>query len=176
MNRDETKRIIRIMAATYPNFHPADMSDTVDIWASVLIDYDAREIEAGLKAYIATDTSGFAPSPGQIIGKIKTAKNSQELTALEAWSLVYKAICNSGYHADEEFAKLPEICQKAIGSPDNLKEMASMDERTVMSVEQSHFIRAYDTLVKRQNEYEEIPFQVKELMSGIRQKMLEGAE
>lgn len=176
MNRDEVKRLIRIITATYPNFKPNDISDTVDIWTMVMSDQDAGQVEAGLKAYIATDTTGFAPSPGQIIGKIRDASKNplNTMTPLEAWSLVYKAICNSGYHAEEEFDKLPELCQKAIGSPDNLKEMAVMDADTVMSVEQSHFIRAYQDMQKRTEEYEKIPEKVRDVIGMTAQKMLEG--
>lgn len=176
MNRDEVKRLIRIMVATYPNFKPNDLGETVDIWTAMLSDYDATQVEAGLKAYIVSDTTGFAPSVGQIIGKIKTASEHpmNTMTPLEGWSLVYKAICNSNYHADEEFAKLPEICQKAVGSADNLREMAQMPIDTVNSVEQSHFIRAFQNLQNRQEEYEKIPMQVREVIGVASQKMLEG--
>lgn len=69
MTRDETKRILLIIKSAYPNWNSAnndDLTHTVDVWAAVLKDDDYRLIEAGLMDYIKNDTSGFAPSPGQI--------------------------------------------------------------------------------------------------------------
>ena len=36
MTRDEAKKIVMVIASTYPNWHPLDMSFTVDAWASML--------------------------------------------------------------------------------------------------------------------------------------------
>ena len=67
----------------------------------------------------------------------------------------------------EEFAKLPEACQMAVGSPANLREWALMDSDQVGTVEQSHFIRNYRTAVKRISEDRKIPNQIKALISEI---------
>lgn len=170
MTRDETKIIIRAMSASYPNFNPKDLSGTVDIWSQILIDYEYPLISKALQKYILSDTSGFAPSIGQLIGMID-APISRE--PLEAWSLVRKAIGNSTYNADEEFAKLPAECQAAIGSAANLKELAAMDSDTVESVEQSHFIRSYQTVIKRMEEEKRIPAQLRTYTNQIAQKMQE---
>lgn len=156
MTREETKKIIRIMMATYPNFHPQDITETVDVWTMMLEEYSYQEISVALKNFILSDSSGFAPSVGQLTMRIAN-RQIQPMEALEAWSLVCKAIGNSNYHAEEEYDKLPVPCQKAIGTPANLREMAMMDMKTVHSVEQSHFIRAYDTIVKRMKEELRLP-------------------
>ena len=48
MTRDEAKRIIQIMVATYPNYKPNDLSDTVDVWHMMLEEYRYPEIAAAL--------------------------------------------------------------------------------------------------------------------------------
>lgn len=156
MTRDETKKIIRVISATYPNFHPADLSEIVDIWTLMLEEYSYADVSLALKSYVLSDSSGFAPSVGQLTSRIAN-KNVSIPEPLEAWSLVYSAISRSIYGSEEEFKKLPEICQKAIGNPANLKEMAMLDTKTVQSVEQSHFIRSYESLAKRYKEEMRLP-------------------
>ena len=148
MTRDEVKKIIMVIATTYPNWKPENMTNTVDVWYTLFADYPASLIQKALKEYICRDTKGFAPVPGQIIANIPL--EGGYLNEQEAWDLVYKAICNSGYHSKEEFEKLPPECQKAAGSANNLKELALMDIETVQSVEKSHFIRTYRDVLKNE--------------------------
>ena len=44
MTRDETKKIVMVIASTYPNWHPADMSFTVDAWALMLESFSYQQI------------------------------------------------------------------------------------------------------------------------------------
>lgn len=117
MTREEAKKIVMVIASTYPNWHPLDMSFTVNAWASMLESFTYQEISAALKAFILSDTSGFAPSVGQIIGLLDRVGNSQEPNEMEAWTLVSNALRRSTYYAESEFDKLPEIVQRAVGSP-----------------------------------------------------------
>ena len=172
MNKEETKNIIGAMMASYLNFKPTDMAFTVNTWMQMLADYDYPTIAKALKKYIMADKSGFAPSIGQVIGYIETAEPRYR-EPLEAWSLVRKAICNSAYHADEEFEKLPIECQVAIGSASNLKELAQMPTDTVESVEQSHFIRSYQGVVKRLDDERRLPPQYKTFTAQIAEQIKE---
>lgn len=52
MTREETKKIIMVMAASYPNYKPLDISMTVDAWQMMLEEYSYNEIALALKAYI----------------------------------------------------------------------------------------------------------------------------
>lgn len=168
MTREETKKILMIIQTSYPNWHPADLSFTVDTWTIMLEGYEYTEVSTALKTYILADTSGFAPSIGQLVDKIHSLRErtgkGQELRELEAWSLVYKAICNSNYHADEEFTKLPPAVQRTVGSPENLKEWAQMDSDTVQSVEQSHFVRCYRSALEQARQDDKLPQEVKAML------------
>ena len=94
---------------------------------------------------------------------------------MEAWSLVRRAISNSTYNAEQEFERLPEAVQRAVGSPANLREMAALDIERVETVEQSHFIRAYDAAIKRAAEDAKIPAKVREMLGQLAKPLLEGA-
>lgn len=175
MTRDEAKEILGMIDAMYPSWKPENLTATADAWAFVLEDYDFCEIKAALKIYIRGNSSNFAPSPGQLIGKLSELKYGDELGEMEAWSLVYKAICRSGYYAEEEFEKLPETIQKVLGNPSTLKEMAMMDAETVKSVEQSHFLRNYRTMVERKKEMLALPDSVRHIAEDA-SNLLEGKE
>jgi len=178
MTRDETKDILMKIDGLFPNWKPGNLTVLLDTWAVVLGNYTKQQVDAALIAYISGDTSGFAPSPGQLLGIIRTASENpmDTLTPLEAWGLVYKAICNSGYHAEEEFNRLPEICQKAVGSSHNLAEMAAMDTATVQSVEQSHFIREYESLRRQVEKREQIPESVRAAIGTAETQGIESGE
>ena len=174
MTRDETKRIIQIMCATYPNYHPADLSSTVDAWHMMLEDYPYNQIAIALKAYITSDASGFAPSVGQLVSKLSTITAGNEPSELEAWSMVSKALRNGYYGAEEEFAKLPELVQKAVGNPSNLRQWSQTDVDSIENVIQSNFLRTYRSVAKRAEEVSKMPSDIKALMQNENTKLLEG--
>jgi hypothetical protein len=146
------------MCTTYPNFHPANLSNTVDVWAMMLEDFTYQEISLALKAYILTDASGFAPSVGALVQKVR---KTEELNELEAWSMVSKALRNGTYGAEEEFAKLPPIVQKAVGAPSNLRQWAQTDADSVENVIQSNFIKTYRNVTKREQEQQALPMNLR---------------
>ena len=165
MTREETVKIIRIMVDSYPNYKPNNISETVDVWQMMLSDYDYNIVAMALKAYILSDTSGFAPSIGQLVSKIQTITKPHELSEMEAWSLVSKAIRNSGYNSVEEFAKLPPIVQNAVGLPDQLRTWA-LDENYNEQVVSSNFMRCYRTELARHDELSKMPAEIKALIDN----------
>lgn len=160
MTREETVKIIRIMCDGYPNYKPNNLSETVDVWCMMLEEYTYEQISAALKAYILSDKSGFAPSIGQLVGKIHSISQPQELNEMEAWALVYRALGNSTYHSVEEFARLPPLVQKAVGLPDNLREWA-MTENFNADVAGSNFMRVYRQVVERETDIKKYPHEIR---------------
>lgn len=174
MTREEAKKIVKVIASTYPNWHPLDMSFTVDAWASMLESFTYQEISAALKAFILSDTSGFAPSVGQIIGLLDRVGNSQEPNEMEAWTLVSDVLRRSTYYAESEFDKLPEIVQRAVGSPSMLRNWAQTDMQSVENVVQSNFMRTYRQEVSKNREKRKIPQDVLEKLGQSADRMIEG--
>lgn len=152
------------MCDCYPNYKPNNLSETVDVWNMMLKDCVYEQVSVALKAYIRSDTSGFAPSIGQLIGKIQTISQPQELDGMAAWGLVSKALRNGTYGAVEEFNKLPPLVKQAVGMPDNLKNWATSDYQTIETVIQSNFLRTYETVAKRANEINRMPDNIKSLI------------
>ena len=139
MTREETIKVLMVMQAAYPNYKPEDKTVAVNVWMEMLGDIPYEQVSTALKAYIQTDKSGFAPVIGDIREKAQILFGEDvEINENEAWSLVLKAVQRSGYYSEEEFAKLPKIIQRAIGSPSRLREMA-LDEKFNHGVESSNF-------------------------------------
>lgn len=158
MSRDEVKQLLMRVQASYPNWKPQpNIQMVIDVWNEYLEEYDYKVILAALNTYITTDTSGFAPSVGQVIQKLKAYQDRDELSEMQVWSLIKKAVSNSGYHAMQEYETLPPILQKVVGSPQNLKEWAMMDINSFESVVHSNVLRTYRTVRQQEIEYEKIP-------------------
>lgn len=161
MTRDETKKIIMVIAASYPNWKPNDLSFTVDAWHMMLSEYTYHDVAKALKAYITTDTSGFAPSIGQLVNNMNIEDKLTSMNELEAWNLVSRAIRDSTYHAEERFAELPPLVQKCVGSPSMLRNWGQTDNKTVETVIQSNFMRTFREMSSRQNTINALPVEMK---------------
>ena len=152
MDRTETIKIIAVIRAAFPmhlkNLTNQDLEQMISVWQTTLDDVPYSLMSAGLKTFIRTDKKGFPPTPGQILNIISNLQTEAILTAEEAWTKVYKAICNSLYDSEKEFANLPLDCQRAIGSAENLKELSKLDISSVETAEKSHFIRTYNSVIQ----------------------------
>ena len=169
MTREEVVKLLMMIQAAYPNYKPQDKTVTVNMWHEILKDYDANVVMLGLKAFISTDTSGFAPSVGQLLGKMRNIVKSDdksELEPLEAWAMVSKAIKNGNYGAEEEYEKLPPLVQKAVGSHMNLRNWASSDMKSIETVIMSQFLSAYKAVQKRDEEIQALPEGIRAMMIG----------
>lgn len=176
MTRDEVIDILMVIQAAYPNYKQQDKTVAANTWYMMLKDYECSVVEAALKMYIATDTSGFAPAIGQLIDNINTVTAPPELNSMAAWGLVSTALRNGYYGAEQEFEKLPLTVKKAVGSPDNLRHWAQSDSKSVETVIQSNFIRSYEAEVRRKNEAAKTPKDVRALIDKISNQKLIGME
>lgn len=172
MTVNDARKIIAVMLVSYPNFKPIDTELMATTWADMLNEYSYEQVSVALKCYITTDTSGFAPSIGQLIDKLKTVEQPQELNELQAWGLVRKAINNSGYHSEEEFAKLPQFVQKAVGTPGQLKQWGLSDIESIETVAQSNFMRTYRAVAKREDEVSRMPKEIRQLIQQNEPKIM----
>lgn len=165
MTRQETIQLLMVISAAYPNYKVADKNVAVNLWQSMLEEYEYNVVMAAVKSFIATDKSGFAPSVGQVIDKIHLlmSSNKHEVSENEAWSIVSRALRNSTYNSKSEFDKLPDAIKKAVGSPNMLYQWAT-DENFNESVVSSNFMRSYREVAKRQREYDLLPTSVKQAL------------
>lgn len=155
MTREETQKLLFMLDSTYPSYKVENKSVAVDIWHMTLEEYSFKDITIALKVYLKTDTSGFAPSPGKLIQCIPKKDNIP--SELDAWAQTRLAIRDSSYHAEERFAELPEICQRIVESPDNLRRWAQMDSDALESVVMSQFLRSHRLVKERMRQEQSAP-------------------
>ena len=166
MTEKEVRQLLAMTQAVYPNYNPPSREAAVNAWLMCLSEYDNNVVMAAFKAYMTTNTSGFAPAPGQLIEILQTLTQPSELNELEAWSIVRKALRNCGYNSEQEFAKLPTVLQKAVGTPQQLKIWAC-DSEFNENVVSSNFIKTYRTEVKRATELNKMPENVRKLIEMV---------
>lgn len=175
MTRKESAQIIGIMQTVYldsfKNLSADAIQSTVAIWANVFEDDPASAVQAAVMAHISATTDRFMPPPGAIKQRLVEIKTGGNLTAGEAWQLVYAAAQRGIHHAQEEFDKLPPIVQRLVGSPNQLREWAMMDAETVQSVIASNFQRSYAVRAEKEREYMALPSGVKDTLGAIAGKL-----
>lgn len=123
----------------FPRDNVLPTEHAMSLWYDGLKDLPYQIVNIALKKYVQTNR--FAPTIADIREQVSQLNQNNQKTDLnenEAWSLVLKAVQRSGYYSEEEFAKLPKIIQRAIGSPSRLREMA-LDEKFNHGVESSNF-------------------------------------
>ncbi len=168
MDKLGAEKIIASMLAAYSNYRPTDVDYAAKTWEDMLEEYTYEQVSMGLKIYIKTDKSGFPPAPGQVIDKIHSITQPEQLNEMEAWALVAKALRNGGYHALEEYEKLPPTVQKAVGTHEQLRNWA-LDEYFNEENAKKNFIFAYRTEVKREQELDKMPRDVRRLIESVNQ-------
>lgn len=90
--------------------------DAFNVWFELLKDIPYQQANVAIQKYMLTEK--FPPTIADIREKATQIVESVDssISELEAWSLVRKAVRNSGYHSVEEFEKtaggLPESCRK----------------------------------------------------------------
>ena len=160
-----------VIQAAYPNYRPPDKTITVNLWEGMLEEFTYQQVEAALKAYIRTDKSGFAPSIGDIVDKVQMLFGDIENNDAEAWQLVWKAIRSSGYYerAEQNFANLPEVIQKSIGSAGQLRDWA-LTEKLNIEVVSSNFKKTYREELTKQKEYKKLSPKLQRLVDKTHNK------
>lgn len=170
--REDFMKLVTVLRAAYSSekFMPDKQSALV--WYEMLKDIDYPVLMQG--CYKLIQSSPYPPTIADIRASCASLQTVERLTDLEAWALVRKALSNGTYGAEQEFAKLPPLVQKAVGSPANIREMAQADLDSVATVFQSQFLRAYRAETQRAEDMAKLSPKIRTLLEGITQTMIEG--
>lgn len=167
MTREEFARIVKGLKSVYPYETFIGNQDAFDIWYELLKDLDYPAVSVGTKKLM--QTSSKVPTPADIR---KASIPEADVSEGEVWSRVLKAISRSSYYAGEEFEKLPEDIQKAVGSPDQLRAWATSEDIS-LEVVQSQLLRSYRQVKERSRETQLVDPQIAKLLKST-SMMLEG--
>lgn len=165
MERSEFGVLVKAMKAVYSDPKFITDQDAFNVWYEFMKDIPYDVAQATVYKYMATNK--YPPTIADIReGAVKVAEPEQ-MAEGEAWALTYKAICNSAYCSKEEYEKLPEECRRAVGSPDMLREWASMNIDEVNTVVRSHFTKNYRVACDRVRELKQLPPATREAIGRL---------
>lgn len=187
MTSSETKGILAVLRAAYPNFYArmerTELMAIVNLWQRQFAEDDANAVMAAVEGLIATRTSTMPPVIGEVKEKLAELTQPKGLTESEAWALVAKAVRNGIYGYKTEFEKLPPEVQAAVGRPEQLRDWAMCETDQLQTVIASNFMRSYKIHAKRKHEFALLPEGVKHLVGQIagsmsfeNNRLLEGKE
>lgn len=166
MTRETWGHIVVILKAVYTDQKFLPDKEAVGVWYGLLKDIDDQAIEAAVSKYMMTGK--FPPTVAELRAMSGEMTGGREnlMTVGEAFSRYWKAVCNSTYHSEEEFEKLPEIIKKAVGSPEALKEVATRDDIN-FDVERSLFERRFTTVQNRARQDAQISPEVRGMIAAV---------
>ena len=173
MTTQETSVIMEAIRLAYQKttvITQADAEKTLALWSALWADTPYEEVNWAVKTYIMTDSSGFPPTIGQLNKLITEAKASNLPSADASWSLVRKAIGNGIYGSESEFNALPEICQRIVGSSQQLYDWAMLDSKS-LNVVRSTFLNRYKEVLAEEKDLLALPTS----LAKNRQKLSEGS-
>lgn len=171
MTRQETVSILAVLRAAFPSFYKGmerkELEGIVSLWNDMFQDDAANVVAGAVKALIATKTTGYPPTIGEVKEHVRRITQPREMTEQEAWAHISKALRNSLYGSEEEFRKLLPVLQSVVHDPRQLREWAMMDEATVQSVVASNVQRSFRARAQQARDFEALPEDVKALSRGL---------
>ena len=171
MTKDETKKLLMMIEAAYPQSKFENPAETIAAWHFLLEEYSANVVMAAFQIYVKTNNTGFAPSVSQIIGCMHKPSEVEQLSEGEAWNMVKRAIQDSAYHSEERFNELPPIIQRCVGSANMLFQWGQTDSDTVNTVIMSNFQRTYRAVLSKQDFNNKVPEQISDVVKGLADKL-----
>ena len=167
MTKIETGQLMDLLETAYPRYYAgkdnAERDRALTLWHEMLRDYPLDLVKVATKAVIAVQK--FPPSVSEVLDKIRMLTTPPEMGEAEAWALVLSAVRNAGYHAEEEFRRLPMEVQSAIGSAGTLHTWAMQDVEELSTVTQSNFMRSFRGRAASRREVDALPSDIRAMLS-----------
>ena len=167
MVKEDTIKFITELKMTYLNFYKdiskEEYAMLVELWHEDFIDIPYKAVRLAFSQYKNSPNGKFPPVAGQIKDIIARMNPTQNVTPNEAYALVYKAICNSGYYenAKEEYNKLPSNIQRVI-SVERLMQLAKSEDEASLVTFEASFKREYVKALEEKKSFDALPLKQQE--------------
>ena len=141
----------------YPLDDPKKMIKVKNLWTVMFADDEPIEVLTAVKDCIAT--LQFAPKIADIKSRIAQNRLSGQLTELEVWQIVRKAVEDSDSisKAKQIYNTLPKPVQSVVGSPSLLRSWRSVEDAQFETIIMSLVTRTYRTIAAREAGYHALP-------------------
>lgn len=119
MNREETRNILTILRVNYPTSftnvsNEKDMNLIVNTWGILFKNDNVSDVYNAILKIIASNTSGFAPTIGQIKDVMNQPFKNCVMSDEKAWSIVLNNAKVDFNQAKRNFERLPETLKKPL--------------------------------------------------------------
>jgi hypothetical protein len=177
MNREETKAILAVLKAGYPNFYKEmtkeDATDIINLWSTMFASDPSAIVTEAVKSLMCT--LKYPPTIADVKEKIMLITQPTQISEMEAWQIVKNAVDGYSIYDPENnkkiFNGLPETIQRILGSASTLREWGLVEIDTFNSVIQSNFMRSYRAVAAQEREKAMLPESTKQLISGLSEKL-----
>ena len=162
MDRTETLMILSTIKLAYPNSYKIskeELDQTAKLWLIHFKEYEFKLVTSALNTYIATDTTGFPPTIGQIKDIARRIVSPNQRTDEEIWIPIKNALKNGYYGSHEEYQKLPEDLRRCV-TPDQIKDWSKADTDDLSFI-RSEVIKEYRQQEQRKIEHELLPYEAR---------------
>jgi hypothetical protein len=168
-NKQEFERAWQVLVMAYPNWvkdlGPGQLEGTFQVYEHLLADIPAPVLEAAVKQHIAANKWFPAISELRTLALALTAQPHG--TAMEAWGKVVDAFTRGDLKPNGDGYLQPEwddpVCAKVV----NAIGWYELCHSTNQEADRAHFMRAYDTLVQREQADQLLLPQVRELAARL---------
>jgi hypothetical protein len=164
LTKQDLSKLFAFVTALYPNI--TVKQGTLSAWFEMIGDLPADVAKAAFMQVLSVQTIPCMPAVGSVREAALSLTGNKAPTALEAWGMVREAI-----KRDKPASTLPPAVQKAIKAFGGLDGIGYSEDLKYI---QGQFLRAYDELATKENHYEELPAQVRELISEAGVKRIGG--
>ena len=153
----------------FPRDNVLPTENAMRLWYEELKDIPYQSAYIALRKYVSINK--YAPTIADIREQVAELSNQNDdgLNETAAWLFVLKAIRRSTYYSEEEFAKLPATVQRAVASPKQLREWATLEDvdGKTLTVIQSNFQRAFRVEQQRERERNKLSPDILKLMRPL---------
>lgn len=159
----------------FPRDNVLPTENAMRLWYEELKDIPYQSAYIALRKYMSINK--YAPTIADIREQAAELSNQNDdgLNETAAWLFVLKAIRRSTYYSEEEFAKLPATVQRAVASPKQLREWATLEDvdGKTLTVIQSNFQRSFRVEQQRERERNKLSQDILKLMRPINNPQIE---
>lgn len=168
MDRDETKKVLKILSTAYPryfaNMSKSDKIDQIELYQSMFAEYPVEVVVVALKAYIKDNE--YPPSIAGLQNQINLILPNPAEDAVELWNVLARTCKHGSRVTHEEFEALPEAIKAWCGDVAQIKELSQMDAATFNSVTRGQFLKTIPVIIERKKACEALPESVRTMIEN----------
>ena len=168
MTREEIKTIMKYLNTAYPDGYRGvdDPGLFVDLWLDVFKSIEAPVLQHAVKNHVKA--SKFPPTIAEIQQQVDLILEPS--LDVDYWNQLRRAISNGTYGSAEEFEKLPEECQRFLGGPSALRDLAQVEAGNVNTIVKGQFLKQVKAIKQQEQVARGLPMEVRALIADAKEQ------